>query len=71
MLSSKQGRTWGRSEGLLGARVHRVNLPLVRVEGDASEGAHGVHEEQRAVRTAHVPDTRKALVHACRTTSDV
>ena len=50
----KGGATWGCAEAFLGAGVGHVNAPGICKEGDASQGAHGVHNQQGAVLLAQL-----------------
>ena len=58
-------QTWGGAETLLGARVHAVHAPLICEEGNAAQAAHCIHQQQRAVLVAQLPQACQALVHPC------
>lgn len=55
--------TWGSAEALLGAGVHAVHPPVISKEGHPPQAADCVHQQQRVVLVAQLPQPRQALVH--------
>ena len=56
--------TWRGTEAFLGAGVHAVHLPVVSKEGDASQAADCVHDQQGALLVAQLPQPSQALMYA-------
>ena len=48
------GQTWGRAEAFLGARIGHVDAPGICKEGNPSQRAHSVHNQQGAVALAQL-----------------